>query len=58
MKERTNMHLHTRMIVLVIIVAFFSLGDCLKKHGIFDDDGAVFLMQETNEVRYSELGDN
>ena len=50
------MHLHTRMIVLVIIVAFFSLGDCLKKHGIFDDDGAVLLMQETNEVRYSELG--
>ena len=50
------MHLH-RMIVLVIIVACFSLGDCLKKHGIFDDDGAEFLMQEKNEVRYSELGD-
>ena len=41
-----------RVTVFVIIVGFFCLSDCLKKHGNFDDAGFVSLKLETNEVGY------
>ena len=43
------------ILIILVIVLYFSLGDCLKNYGIFDDEATVSLMQETNEVRYEEL---
>ena len=44
-----------KILIILVIVVYFSLGDCLKNHGIFDDEDTMSLMQETNEVRYEEL---
>ena len=43
-----------KILIISVIVVYFSLGDSLKNHGIFDDEETVSLMQETNEVRYEE----